>query len=156
MYKVTVNEQDYELDPKLFNWDVVEVRDGYFHILHDHKSYTAVVLSADFKAKTFEIRINSHVFELSAKDRFDLLAEQLGFSDMRSSKVNEIKAPMPGLVLEVLAEAGQEVQKGESVLILEAMKMENVIKAGGDGVIKAIRVEKGQAVEKNQVMIELE
>jgi biotin carboxyl carrier protein len=135
---------------------LVEIQDGYFHILHNHQSYKAAVLEADYEEKSFKIRINNNIYHLGVKDRFDLLAEQLGFSSMRSNKVNEIKAPMPGLVLDIMVEAGQEVSKGEAVLILEAMKMENVIKAAGDGVIKAIKVEKGQAVEKNQVMVELE
>jgi biotin carboxyl carrier protein len=157
MYKVNVNEKHtFELEMDQINWDLVEIQDGYFHILHHKQSYKAAVLEADYEEMSFQIRINNNIYSLSVKDRFDLLAEQLGFSSIRSNKVNEIKAPMPGLVLDIMVEAGQEVKKGEAVLILEAMKMENVIKAAGDGVIKAVRVEKGQAVEKNQVMLELD
>lgn len=157
MYKVNVNEKhDLELEMDQINWDLVEVQEGYFHILHQQQSYTAAVLEADYEEKSFQIRINNNIYNLTVKDRFDLLAERLGFSSLRSSKVNEIKAPMPGLVLDIIAEAGQEVSKGDPVLILEAMKMENVIKAAGDGVIKAIHVKKGEPVEKNQVMVELD
>jgi len=60
------------------------------------------------------------------------------------------------MVLEVNIEAGQEVAKDDQLLILEAMKMENVIKAPGDGVVKKIHIEKGNPVEKNQLMIEME
>jgi biotin carboxyl carrier protein len=69
------------------------------------------------------------------------------------SKVNEIKAPMPGLVLDIIAEVGQEVNEGDNILILEAMKMENNIKSPTTGVIKEIKCEKGAAVEKNEVLI---
>ena len=70
-------------------------------------------------------------------------------------KVGDIKAPMPGMVLEVAVTVGQAVEKGDKVLILEAMKMENVIKAAGDGVVKAILVSKVTAVEKGQILIEM-
>ena len=73
-----------------------------------------------------------------------------------TQKVGDIKAPMPGLVIEVAVEIGQTVTKGDKVLILEAMKMENVIKAAGDGVVKAIHTTKGQPVEKGQLLIEME
>ena len=68
-------------------------------------------------------------------------------------KVNEIKAPMPGLVVKVLVEPQHEVKKGDPVLILEAMKMENIIKSPCDGVIKSINTSKGSAVEKNHTLI---
>ena len=63
---------------------------------------------------------------------------------------------MPGLVLDIPVEVGQEVEKGEGVLILEAMKMENVIKSAGVGTIKAIHIKQGEAVEKGQLLIEME
>ena len=156
MYKVNVNEEyNFEINPENFQWDLLELRQGYFHILINNRSCTAVVLNADFANKSFAIRVGNKIFDIQLKDRFDLLAEQLGFEASKSKKVNDIKAPMPGLVLNIMVEEGQAIKKGESVLILEAMKMENVIKAAGDGVIKSIRVKKGNAVEKNQVMIDL-
>ena len=68
----------------------------------------------------------------------------------------DVKAPMPGLVVEVPVVVGQTVAKGDKVLILEAMKMENVIKAVGDGVVKAVHASQGQPVEKGQLLIEME
>lgn len=62
---------------------------------------------------------------------------------------------MPGLVLKLIVTEGEEIKKGDSVLILEAMKMENIIKAPVDGRIKSIRVKVKEAVEKNQVLLEL-
>jgi len=156
MYSVNVNDKyKFEIVSEDLNWDAVEVEPGRFNILLNNKSYSAVVLAADYENKSFSVRIDSHVFNLSVKDRFDLLAEQLGFSTKSAKKANEIKAPMPGMVLSVLVSEGQEVKMGESVLILEAMKMENVIKAPADCKIKHIKVKQGSAVEKNQVLIEL-
>ena len=70
--------------------------------------------------------------------------------------VNDIKAPMPGLILEVNVKEGDEVKEGDYLLVLEAMKMENALTAPRDAVIKSISVEKGQTVEKNQLLIEME
>jgi pyruvate carboxylase subunit B len=63
---------------------------------------------------------------------------------------------MPGLVLRVLAETGQEVGVGAGLVVLEAMKMENELKAPAAGVVGAIRVQPGQAVEKGQVLVEFQ
>lgn len=68
----------------------------------------------------------------------------------------KIKAPMPGLVLDVKVNAGDSVKKGDPLLIIEAMKMENIIKSSGEGVIKKIAVKAGQSVEKDDLMVEFE
>jgi biotin carboxyl carrier protein len=73
--------------------------------------------------------------------------------NLNTAKVSEIKAPMPGLVLRILASEGEEVQKGGNLLVLEAMKMENIIKAPADVIIKSVKVNPGDKVEKNQVMM---
>jgi biotin carboxyl carrier protein len=70
--------------------------------------------------------------------------------------MNNVKAPMPGLVVNILVEIGQEIKKGDSLVILEAMKMENVLKATGDAKVKSILISKGGAVTKGQIMIEFE
>lgn len=157
MYESNVNE-NYKLmvDPDNLNWDLLEIKDGKFHILQDNQSFDATVLDANYETKTFSIKINKNVYTVNLKDKFDLLVEKLGFSNMTVQKVNNIKAPMPGLVLDVLVQVGDAVAKGDSVLILEAMKMENVIKAEGDAVVKSIEITKGTPVEKNQILVEFE
>ena len=157
MYYSKVNDSyQSEINPDELDWDLLEIKDGKFHILQNNQSVEATVLEADYNEKTFKIKINQNTYDVSLKDKFDLLVEQLGFSNMTAKKVNNIKAPMPGLVLDIVVNVGDEVSKGDSVLILEAMKMENVIKAEGDAVIKSISIEKGTAVEKNQILVEFE
>ncbi|MNR65826.1 2-oxoglutarate carboxylase large subunit [compost metagenome] len=68
--------------------------------------------------------------------------------------MKEIKAPMPGLVLNVMVQEGQEVGKGDNLLVLEAMKMENIIKSPDSGIVKKILITKGDKVEKNEVLIQ--
>ncbi len=165
MYQATINEEltpdgqepkTIQFENSDFDWDLIAINDRSFHILHNNRSYEATVLEADPVTKTVQIQIGSNTYHIGLKNKFDLLAEKLGFSTLSSQKLNHIKAPMPGLVLEVLVKVGDTVAKGDSVLILEAMKMENVIKAEGDAVVKSINVDKGAAVEKNQIMVEFQ
>jgi biotin carboxyl carrier protein len=79
----------------------------------------------------------------------------MGYGAAATRQVKEIKAPMPGLVLDVSVQPGQSVKQGDRLLILVAMKMENSILIPADAVIKSIAVKPGQAVEKGQLLIEL-
>lgn len=67
-----------------------------------------------------------------------------------------IKAPMPGLILKVIKTEGEFVRQGESIIILEAMKMENDLRAPVSGIIKELRVKEGEAVEKDTVLLTIE
>lgn len=155
-YKIVINDTNtVELGINKTAWDIAPLPNGQFHILFQNRSYTASVLETNFSEKTFKIRMGTGIYTLQVKDDFDQLAEKMGMSNTTQRKANTIKAPMPGLVLSVLVAEGQSIKKGESVAILEAMKMENVIKAPNDGTIKSISVQKGNAVEKNQILIEL-
>jgi biotin carboxyl carrier protein len=78
----------------------------------------------------------------------------MGMNSLVSGILKEIKAPMPGLILDLKVAPGDLVKKGDVVLILEAMKMENSIKSPGDGIVKAVNVSLKQSVEKNQVLIQ--
>jgi biotin carboxyl carrier protein len=93
---------------------------------------------------------------VKAQDRFDLLLAKLGMTELASKKINQLKSPMPGLILEVLVTPGQNIKAGEPLIILEAMKMENIIKAPIDVVIKNVKAIKGRPVEKNELLIEFE
>jgi hypothetical protein len=78
----------------------------------------------------------------------------MGLDTKAGKKQGQVKAPMPGMVLKVLAHEGQQIAKGDSLLLLEAMKMENIIKSPVDGLIKKIYIAEKDKVEKNQVMVE--
>ena len=163
MYQTTLNNQPFTIDfstdgPTLndepFAWDMAKITDRTFHILHQNRSYTAEVLAMNAADKTVNLKINGHIYALQLKDRFDLLLEKMGMSHAASAKVNDLKAPMPGLIVGIAVQPGDTISKGDSLLILEAMKMENNLKAPGDGVVKAIRIRKGDRVEKGQVLVE--
>ena len=138
------------------DWDLIEVRENTFHIIKDNKCYNATLISFNAEEKTMVLNVNGNDYEISIKDKNDLLLQQLGISANTSWAVQFIKAPMPGLIINVSVNVGDEVKKGDTLLILEAMKMENVIKSPRDGKVKKISVELRKAVEKNQVMLEFE
>lgn len=162
MFNVKVNEQKvFTIEGNTINqreesFDIIQIKDGELHVLWHQKSYTAVVVETNHEEKTAIIRVNGNDYAIHLQDKYDILLQQLGLGNLQTKKVNQIKAPMPGLVLRFEKKVGDEVKKGESVLILEAMKMENILKSPGDGKIKKFVVEQGQAVEKNQILVELE
>lgn len=136
--------------------DLIKISENKFHLINNHKSYTLEVLKEDREKKEFAIKVNGTEYQLKAEDKYDALLKQMGLSRGASAKINELKAPMPGLVLNIKVEIGQEVKKDEPLLILEAMKMENVLKSPADVTVKSIEVNEKAAVEKNQVLIKFE
>lgn len=163
MYKAKINNKSIEIDStaegytvdgKPFPWDIVKVSDGYFHVLVNNQSYKAEVVKVDLATKSFLIKVNGKTYPVEVKDKFDLLLEKMGMNSQSSGKVNNIKAPMPGLIIDMKVKAGDNVKPGDPLLILEAMKMENIIKSPGEGTVKSVKAKKGDSVEKNQVLIE--
>ncbi|MCC7333166.1 MAG: acetyl-CoA carboxylase biotin carboxyl carrier protein subunit [Flavobacteriales bacterium] len=142
-----------QINSEQFNWDIVSINERTFHVLKNNKSYNVELLKVNFDEKNYFIKINGKKFKFTVQDKYDQLLKSLGLDSMAATKVLNVKAPMPGLVINIAVEVGQTVQKGDTLLILEAMKMENVIKSPTDGVIKSIVIKKGDAVEKNQVLI---
>ncbi len=124
-----------------------------YSILLDNQSFDLIVSSR--QGKDFVILVDGEEYELTLKDRRDLLFERFGMEGAASNREHEIKAPMPGLVLNVLVTEGEEVQEGAGLVVLEAMKMENEIRASSSGVIARIHVQSGQAIGKDDVLLEL-
>ncbi len=134
-------------------WDIQPTGPRTFHVLAEGRSLTAELVEINRSAKTVCLLVDGHEYTVQLKDRFDLLLEQMGMSGAGAKQLTELKAPMPGLVVGVRVEVGQAVQKGDPLLVLEAMKMENILKAPADAVVKAIRVGLRDNVQKGQVLI---
>ncbi|RED45970.1 acetyl-CoA carboxylase biotin carboxyl carrier protein subunit [Seonamhaeicola aphaedonensis] len=158
IFKTKVNNTfDFEIDTEdVTKLDAVEVSKSKFHILQNNKSYNATIVEHNFNNKAYKIKINKNVYEVSIFNDLDFLIKAMGFAIGSSIHINSIKAPMPGLILEINVKVGQEVKEDDTLLILEAMKMENVISSPRDGIIKSITTQKNDAVEKNQLLIEFE
>lgn len=133
--------------------DVSKINSSVWHIINDMRSYNAEVVFFDSTLKTAQVRVNNNLYSVSAKDQFDLLLDKMGLSNLNSAKIGELKAPMPGLVLRTFVKEGDAVTKGDNLLILEAMKMENIIKAPADAIVKMVKIKPGDKVEKAQILL---
>lgn len=166
MLKAKVNEnKEYSIDFKkgkpFINDDeivleVINKSEKSIRIIYNNKVYSAHFINVNQEEKVFEIKVNNNIYKVALSDKYDLLLEELGMDKLVSAKVNDIKAPMPGLVLDINVNPGDNIAKGDHILVLEAMKMENIIKSPGEGIIKNIITEIGASVEKNEILIELE
>ena len=109
----------------------------------------------DTQQKEITLKINGEKKVLQIEEPIDVLLKNMGLDLKAMQKVEPIKAPMPGMVLKILVEPGQQIEKGQGVLILEAMKMENVLKSSAAATVKSIKVSEKSAVEKGAILVEL-
>lgn len=156
IYDVSVNGEHTALDGTDEILDISTGSNGVMSVLHNGHSYTAVIESRDDVRKELSLRINGALYTVRIEEPLDRLLKKLGMDAASTAKAESVKAPMPGMVLKILVEPGQAVQKGDPLIILEAMKMENILKASGTATVKAVRATKRTAVEKGTVLIEME
>jgi biotin carboxyl carrier protein len=164
--EVSTDSSVYLVEKKQETWFINEKETDFsfqwikkpdlIHVVFQNQSYTALVHKINKEEKTVELTVGIKKFTLKLADDKDRLLKSLGFDKLLQKNIANLKAPMPGLVLKIIANVGDEVKKGEPLLILEAMKMENMIKAPADVKIKQIAVSEKQAVDKNQLLVEFE
>jgi biotin carboxyl carrier protein len=144
------------LDSKANNIQIEEIEQGVYTVIADGKAEIIEVLSIDFDTKSMKIRHRHHVHDMVFKNDLDLVLDKMGIKREVENLSTDIKAPMPGKVLDVVVKEGDKIEKGAAILILEAMKMENVLKAEFDCSIKKVLVNSSESVEKNQVLVEFD
>ncbi len=160
-YITTVNGQEYiiEIDQKTeitvngerHGVDFQQLAEsGTLSLLIDNRSLEAIV---EEREDAWEVLLHGELYAVHVQDeRAYRLAQARGkLSDASEAVV--IRSPMPGLILDVLVEEGAHIGQGQTVVILESMKMENELRAGRDGVVTRVHVGKGDSVEKNQELI---
>jgi len=157
-YRVEVNS-DFEFKlsvSDISKADIIRLSQSKYHVLHNNKSSITEILETNFNAKSYKVKVNNNTYNININNYLDDLIKQMGFELSASKLINEIKAPMPGLILDINVKIGQEVKEDDALLILEAMKMENIITSPRDGIIKTISAVKGKAIDKNELLIEFE
>jgi biotin carboxyl carrier protein len=155
-FSITHSDGDTRVNDELAIWDASMQPNGLVSVLYNGKSYTAIIESVDRTNKEVALRLNGQLYKTVIKEPIDLLLSNMGMDLKSMQKAEPVKAPMPGLVLKVLVTPGQQINKGDGLVVLEAMKMENILKATGPATVKAIKVSERTAVEKGAVLIELE
>ena len=145
----TLNNEKFEIE-------IIKKNDNELIISRDGKKHVARLLAMDPENKMITLKIDGYRFEVKLTDEYDILLQSLGMDAASTKKVNELKAPMPGVVIDVIVNVGDSVLKDDPLVVLEAMKMENMLKSPSDGIVSAINIKKGDTVEKNRVLVNFE
>ncbi len=155
--KVTINDShEFEFKSSdIEKLDLLKRSASKFHVISKHKSFAIKLEKSDFNNREYVISVNTNNYTVKIANEIDQLIKEMGFTIGSSVKANSIKAPMPGIILSINVEENQEVKEGETLLILEAMKMENAISAPKSGFIKSIYAKSGETVEKGALLIEM-
>jgi biotin carboxyl carrier protein len=163
-YIVTINSK--KKDIKLSGNSLISVDNKEYHQELFHLSGETYLLKLDNKIyeisadrldhERFSVSIDGKTFETQVRTSLQEKAAKL--LELKNATTHKLvaKAPMPGMILKIKKEPGDEVVQGESVIILEAMKMENDLRAPVSGFIKSINVKEGMAVEKGFILFTIE
>jgi len=165
-YIATIGEHEFDLG--------LNRRDNDYEIEYNGSRYEVIV--DKLTSNRFLFKVNDTVSEININRsngsvnvfldgrELDVHVERYNLAELRKKagtatdgpEDKTVKAPMPGMVLSIAVKPGDNVKKGATLLIIEAMKMENMIKAQYDGVVHEVFIEAGQAVDKNDKLMELE
>jgi len=159
-YVTIINNEQYEIDIDkqggiLVNGeprdvDFLNLGGALYSVITQNQSLEVVIDDEDNK---IEVMMNGRLYETQVLDeRALLMAQRKGGLGNNSG---EVHSPMPGLVVKVTVEDGQDIKQGQTVVILESMKMQNELKAPIDGKITGIHVKAGQTVDKNAFLVEI-
>ena len=134
---------------------IVDQQGDTYIIERDGINHEVRILYTDDEHKKRVVQVDGVPFTTHIKTHLDHTIKQMGYASKSSGKDKDIYAPMPGLVLNISCQAGDEIKSGDTLLTLEAMKMENLIKATGDGIVETIHIKSGDKVEKGSILIKL-
>lgn len=166
MFEAKVNgDQDFKIEWKgdrvFLNGeekqpDIVKTGERSFQVIYEGKSFPVHILEILPEDKVLHLQVNGKKAEVALSSEIDQLLKRLGMANIGVKKVGEVKAPMPGLIHSINVSPGSSVSKGDPILILEAMKMENILKSPTDGIVKSVNVQPGDSVDKGAVLISFE
>ena len=142
------------IDDKVYHVDLMHNDEGSFSVLVNNHSHN-ITLVPSSKPKQYTAYTLYNTYEPEVIDAASRYIRNRGNGSIAQG-TNRITAPMPGKIVKILVEAGQKVEKGQTAVIMSAMKMESEYKAASDGIVKSVNVEAGNTVESNQVLIEFE
>jgi biotin carboxyl carrier protein len=159
-YITTINEREYtieilddfhvRIDDHEYNVDFVPVSgQSVFSILIDGASYEAYILLDE---NEWQVVLQGNLYPVKVEDEREKRLRATAGGNIILTGDTPIKAPMPGLVIGVNVQDGQTVSKGDTLMILESMKMQNELRAPRDGTVTRLRVQTGESVERNQIL----
>jgi len=153
-FLLDVNASQYTF--QLIDADNITLNDSNVNnqiILDNNKSKLVSVKGMDHELKRYQIQIDGRIYHVQISDAVDQQILTMNLKSKRSNQLKELRAPMPGLVRQVNVQVGDQVDAGDSLFILEAMKMENLLKSPVNGKVSDVFVKPGESVEKNQILL---
>jgi biotin carboxyl carrier protein len=149
-----IDEKHVSVDGKIYNVDFESVSgQPVFSLIVDGKSHEAYVQEGD---ENWQVLMRGRLYPVKVEDEREKRLRAAGGAGVAETGEFHLKAPMPGLVVSIPVTEGQEVKKGQVLLILESMKMQNELKAPRDGKISRIRVKPGESVEQKQALLSVQ
>lgn len=154
-YEVEINEQGEILaDGERLPADFMAVAEqSVYSLLLNNRSFEAHISPGELG---LEVLLRGKRYTVSVEDERSRILREVGGAEIEQRGEFQLKAPMPGLVVAVPVEEGQEIEKGEDLIILESMKMQNELKAPRAGKVSRIRVASGDSVQQNAVLLVLD
>jgi biotin carboxyl carrier protein len=145
---------EISINGKSHHYEIIKLNNSTYRLRIDEKFYN--ISSSKMENSCFYISIEGLIFEPVVMTTLQEKASKVIEQTSLENKLSEIKSPMPGMILKLKKKPGDKIEKGESVIILEAMKMENDIKAPSSGIIKNMYASEGSAVEKGAKLFSIE
>lgn len=146
-----IDEKHVSVDGKLYEVDFEAVSgQPVYSLILDGKSHETYIARGD---ENWQVLLRGRLYPVTVEDEREKRLRAAAGGGVAESGEFILKAPMPGLVVAVPVSEGQEVKKGQVILILESMKMQNELKAPRDGVIQRIKVKAGESVEQKQSLL---
>lgn len=154
-YAFTLNsDKKYVFEDKELSATFEYTEDGFALMTINGRSYPVEIVSVH--QNEYELLVNGVSYTMSVESPFSLQRQKILSRMNNESSTIRLKAPMPGKILEVLVKTGDAVKAGDTLVILEAMKMQNAILASTKGIIKKVLVKEGDTTSKSDLLIELE
>lgn len=159
-YSYTSNQKNYtvgleEKTAKIFESDqsmqLLSLEGNHAVVSNGHKTFEIWVVEE--QSGHLNLNVDGIEIKIEKRERLADLFEKIGYHEDAKNTISEIKAPMPGTIVEILVEEGQEIDTNDPILILEAMKMENIIRATSPATVTEIVASPGAVVQKNDTLI---
>jgi biotin carboxyl carrier protein len=149
-----IDDKHISVDGKLYGIDFEAVSgQPVYSLIVDGKSHESYVQRED---ESWQVLLRGRLYPVSVEDEREKRLRAAAGGGVSESGEFHLKAPMPGLVVAIPVEEGQAVKKGQVLLILESMKMQNELKAPRDGIVNRIKVKAGESVEQKQALLSIQ
>lgn len=149
-----IDEQHVSINGKTYDVDFVSVSgQPVYSLIVNGKSHEGYVRESD---EGWQVLLRGRLFPVKIEDEREKRLRAAAGGGVAETGEFHLKSPMPGLVVSIPVEEGQQVKKGQVLLILESMKMQNELKSPRDGVISRIRVKVGESVEQKQALLSVQ